>query len=193
MELKNNKIFALDKISSELDIFVLKFLRILEKYTEYVVISGYVSILLGRSRATEDVDIFIKPIKRELFSEFYKDLIKNGFWCVNCEDEGEIFSYLEDSLAIRFAEANTYAPNFEVKYPKDDLDEETFSNYLIVVLKIGEIKISSLERQIAFKRYYLASDKDADDALHIEELFKDKIDYKKINKYRELIKLKRKL
>ena len=87
----------------------------------------------------------------------------------------------------------TYAPNFEIKYPKDELDEETFTNFLTVVLKIGEIKISSLERQIAFKRYYLTGDKDTEDALHIEELFKNHIDYNKVNKYKELIKLKRKV
>lgn len=193
MELKGNKIFVLEKIPSELDKFVIRFLRVLEKYTDYVVISGYVSILLGRSRATEDIDIFIKPMNRQFFSKFYDELIKNDFWCINSENEEDLFSYLNESLAIRFAEKNTYAPNFEVKYPKDDLDEETFSNYLTVILKIGEIKISSLERQIAFKKYYLASDKDVQDALHIEELFKEKIDYNKVNKYRELIKLKRKL
>ncbi|MDO8459623.1 MAG: nucleotidyltransferase [Nanoarchaeota archaeon] len=193
MRLEDNKIFALDKIPSELDIFVVKFLKILEKYVDYVIISGYVSILLGRTRATEDIDVFIKPMKKETFSEFYKELVKKDFWCLNGESEKEILSYLEDGLAIRFAESGNYAPNFEIKYPKDDLDQETFGNYLTVVLKIGEIRISSLERQIAFKKYYLASDKDVEDALHIEELFKGKIDLEKVNKYRELIKLRRNL
>lgn len=191
MELKDNKIIAMEKIPSELDKFAIKFLKILEKYTEYIVMAGYVSILLGRSRSTEDIDVFIKTMSREVFSGLYKDLKDNGFWCVNTESEDEIYIYLKDGLAVRFAEVGSFSPNFEVKYPKDDLDEESFSNYLIVVLKIGEIKISSLERQIAFKRYYLASDKDVEDALHIEELFKEEIDYNKVNKYRELIKLRR--
>ena len=193
MELKDNKIIAIEKIPSEIDKFALRFLKILEKYTKYVVILGYVSILLGRSRATEDIDVFIKPLNLGAFSQLYKELNNNGFWCINAEKEEEIYDYLKNDLAVRFSEINTYSPNFEIKYPKDDLDEETFSNYLTVILKIGKIKISSLERQIAFKKYYLKSDKDIEDALHIEELFKDKIDYDKVNKYRALIKLKRKL
>ena len=51
----------------------------------------------------------------------------------------------------------------------------------------GKIIISCLERNIAFKKYFLKSDKDNEDANHLEELFRDKLDYGKINKIRELI------
>jgi hypothetical protein len=40
---------------------------------------------------------------------------------------------------------------------------------------------------MAFKRYYLESEKDIEDAVHIEEVFKEKIDYEKINKLKEII------
>ena len=52
----------LDKIINELDKFVFKFIKILKKHTDYVIVSGYVAILLGRSRTTEDIDVFIKEI-----------------------------------------------------------------------------------------------------------------------------------
>lgn len=181
------KEILLDRIPSELDKFAVEFLRILEKYAEYVVISGYVSILLGRTRSTEDIDVFIKPISEEKFAELYSELKSNNFWCLNSETTKEVFSYLTDHLAIRFAKVKTYAPNFEVKFPKDGLDREVFDDFITVKLKIGEIKISSLERHIAFKNYYLGSRKDEEDALHIEELFKDKLDFNKINKYKRLI------
>lgn len=177
----------LDRELSNLDKFVLKFLRIIEKHVDYVIISGYISIVLGRARATEDVDVFIKRISYEKFSEIYRDLKKNGFWCINAESEREIFSYLEDCLAVRFARKGQSVPNFEVKFPKRDADEGTFQDFLTVILPNGKIKISSLERQIAFKRYYLSSEKDIEDALHIEEAFKGKIDYNKINKLKEAI------
>ena len=48
-----------NKSLNDLDRFVLDFLKIMEKYTNYVLVSGYVSILLGRSRASEDVDILV--------------------------------------------------------------------------------------------------------------------------------------
>jgi predicted nucleotidyltransferase len=186
MELVNNNII-LKRIPSELDKFAVEFLKILEKYSDYVVISGYVSILLGRTRSTEDIDVFIRPITKDVFSKMYEELKENNYWCLNAESLDEIFSYLTDSLAVRFAKKETYAPNFEVKFPKDELDNEVFDDFITVEISIGKIKISSLERHIAFKNYYLGSRKDEEDALHVEELFKDNIDFDKVNKYRYLI------
>lgn len=187
--LPEKKEIILDRELNDLDIFALKFLKILEKYTDYVVISGYVSIVLGRARATEDIDVFIKPLPKEKFSKLYNELKENGFWCLNADSEEEIFSYLTDKLAIRFAEVNKSIPNFEIKFPKDSLNEEAFNDSLSVIFPKGKIKISSLEMQIAFKKFYLCSDKDLDDAAHIENLFKDKLDTNKINKYKAQIKL----
>lgn len=191
MEFKKGEI-KLERELSELDKFAIDFLSILEKYTDYVVISGYVAILLGRTRATDDIDVFIKPISKEKFSHLYDELKRKGFWCLNAEDESELYSFLEDKLAIRFARQGLATPNFEIKFPKDKLDEQTFENPITVVTQQGKIIISDLERQIAFKRHYLQSNKDKEDALHVEELFKDKIDYTKINKYKELIKRRKK-
>lgn len=177
----------LNRKLSKLDELVVKFVSIVEKYVDYVIMSGYVSILLGRSRATEDVDLFIQKISFEKFSEIYADLKQNGFWCLNAEKAEEIFEYLKDGLAVRFSIKNTQIPNFEIKFPKTNLDKETFDDFVTVVLPDNKLKISSLERQIAFKRYFLKSDKDIEDALHIEELFKENLDYDKINKLKNLI------
>lgn len=191
MEFKEREI-KLDRELSELDKFAIELLSILEKYAPYVIISGYVSILLGRTRATDDIDVFIKKISKDKFSKLYTELKEKGFWCLNAEDETELYSFLEDKLAIRFAKQGLATPNFEIKFPKDKLDEQAFENTITVVTKQGKIIISELERQIAFKRYYLQSDKDKEDALHVEELFKYKIDYAKIDKYKELIERRRK-
>ena len=181
------KEIILNRNISNLDKFALDFTQILEKYTDYVIISGYVAILLGRGRATEDIDIFIKPISKEAFSNFHKELRDNNFWCLNAEDDNEIYAYLKDGLAVRFSRKNNPMPNFEVKFPKREVDQETFNDFITVKLPKGSLKISSLERQIAFKRYYLESEKDVEDALHIEEIFRAKLDYEKINKLKEII------
>ena len=68
---KEKKEIITDRELSNLDKLVLKFIKILEKHVDYVIISGYVSILLGRSRATEDVDVFINKIHINVFSKFY--------------------------------------------------------------------------------------------------------------------------
>ncbi len=184
---KEKKEIKLDRELSKLDKFALKFTKILEKYVGYVIISGYISILLGRARATEDIDIFIRRISEEKFLGLYKELGAEGFWCINAESVTEIFSYLEDGLAIRFSLEGKPIPNFEIKFPKNQVDEETFQDFITVILPQGKLRISSLERQIAFKRYFLKSDKDIEDAQHIEEIFKEHLDYDKINKLKERI------
>jgi len=182
----DKKELKLNRELSNLDKLVLRFIKIVEKYAEYVIISGYVSILLGRSRATEDVDLFIRPISFDKFSQLYEELKKRGFWCLNAEKPMEVFSYIRDGLAVRFAEVGKSIPNFEVKFNKEN--DNPFEDSINVILLSGEIlRISSLERQIAFKRYYLCSDKDMEDALHVEEIFKEKLDYNRINKMKETI------
>ena len=187
---KEKKEIILDKELNNLDIFALKFLNIVSSYVDYVVIAGYVSILLGRTRTTEDIDVFIKRITKETFFKMYQDLENKGFWCLNTDNMERAFDYLETHHAIRFAKDGYSIPNFEVKFPKDKLDEDAFEDSINVILPKGNIIISCLERNIAFKRYFLKSDKDNEDASHLEELFHDKLDYGKINKIRELIILR---
>lgn len=184
---KDKKEIILDKETSNLDKFVMNFIKILEKHVDYVIISGYVSILLGRTRATEDVDVYIKKIDKNKFFALYKELLENGFECINAEEPETVFLYLNDGYAIRFYK-KIPVPNFEVKFPREKIDEETFDDFLIIKTPEGNLKISSLERQIAFKKYFLSSDKDIEDARHIEKVFKDDIDYHKVNKFQNMIK-----
>jgi len=178
MEFINNTI-KLDKELNELDKFVIKFIKVLEKHSDYVIISGYVSILLGRSRATEDIDIFIE--------ELDKEVKKANFWCLNTEDEKEIYDYLKNNLGVRFAKSKETIPNMEVKFALKKSQKESFKDRIKVIIGKEDLKISSLERQIAFKKYCLKSDKDMEDARHLEKLFKDKLSYDKIRKYKKLI------
>ena len=183
----NDRKLKLEKPLSDLDVLVLRFITILEKHVDYVIISGYVAILLGRSRGTEDVDLFIKPVTKEQFFELYHALQQQGFWCLNADSDDEVYSYIQDGLAIRFAEKGQTIPNFEVKIARKMEDVLVFIDYIEVETSGGILKISSLERQIAFKKYVLKSDKDFEDAAHLEELFKDKLDYHKIKEYQRLL------
>jgi hypothetical protein len=62
MKFIDKKTIEIDRELSELDQFTLGFIRILEKHTNYVLVSSYVSILLKRSRASEYVDIIVPKI-----------------------------------------------------------------------------------------------------------------------------------
>ncbi|KUK61362.1 MAG: Uncharacterized protein XD82_1152 [Methanoculleus marisnigri] len=46
------------KVVTTLDRFVASVTDIIERYTGYVFVSGYVAILFGRARGTEDIDLF---------------------------------------------------------------------------------------------------------------------------------------
>lgn len=177
----------LDKILNELDVYVLDFIKILEKHIKYVIVSGYVSILFGRSRGTEDIDIFIESTSKEKLKIFYRELEDSGYWCLNVDDINEIYEYLSNGTAVRFAKKGETIPNFEIKFALKGRDKETLQDVVIVSTKQGNLRISSLERQIAFKRYYLKSDKDMEDALHIEEIFKSNLDYDKIKKIGKML------
>lgn len=187
MKFIDDKTIELGRELNDLDLFVLKFINVLKKYTGYVIISGYVSILLGRSRGTEDVDLFMKPLDKEKFIKLYHELKESGFWCLNAESDNEVYSYLEEGIAVRFANKGETIPNIEVKFARKLLDLEVFTDFITVKTEKGIIKISSLERQIAFKRYYLCSDKDLEDAKHLEETFKEQIDREKIKNYKVLL------
>ncbi len=187
MKFIDKRTIQLDKAANDLDKLVIRFIKILKKHTDYVIVSGYVAILLGRSRTTEDVDIFVKEMEKEKFREFYDDLQSNGFWCLNGEDADELYNYLKEGIALRFALENQTIPNFEVKFARKMLDRESFNDALTIITTLGQVKISSLERQIAFKKYFLKSDKDLEDASHIEKIFKDGIDNKRIYEYKRMI------
>lgn len=164
------------RILSELDEFVIKFTKILEKYTDYVIVSGYVSIVLGRSRATEDVDLLIPKMQKEKFVELFNFLLNNGYECANTSIPEEAFSMLND-FAIRFYEEKKPIPNIEFKQIKTDLDKYSFENRIRLRLPNYILFLSPLELQIAYKLYLSSEkfDKDIEDARHIYKMFKGNI------------------
>ena len=178
MELEfDGRTIKFERELSPLDRLVLKFVKILDNAAvDYVIISGYIAILFGRSRNTEDVDLFIEKMPFEKFLRLWKELYNAGFECINTPEPKEAYeNYLSDGLAIRFATRGEVIPNFEVKFPKTDLNQYSLRNKIIVELNGERLSTSKMELQIAFK-LYLGSDKDIEDAIHIWEIFKGRLD-----------------
>jgi len=67
MELKyiSGGIVIENKVFTALDEFVLDFMKLLEEYADYVIVSGYVVILFGRARGTEDIDTIIRYMDKD--------------------------------------------------------------------------------------------------------------------------------
>lgn len=188
MKFINKKIIQIDRELSDLDKFTLNFVKTLEKYANYVLVSGYVSILLGRARVSEDVDVIIDKIDFPTFQALYKELKKNNYYCLNAEKDSTIYNYLSDKLAVRFAKKDKTIPNVELKWVKHKFDKLALEDKVDVKLIEGDLKISHLELQIAFKEEVLKSPKDLDDADHIKEVAKEYLDNKLIQKYKEMLR-----
>lgn len=188
MEFSKGKIIF-DRELSDLDNFVIDFVDILNSVKiKYVIVSGYVSILFGRSRATEDIDIFIEPLSRTKFEEFMARIEEEGMWALNSSEKEELSSMLSDGLAIRIAERGKAIPNFEIKFPKKDTDFLSLNNPIKVVIKDNEILISPIEIQLAYK-LYLGSEKDIEDAVHIYQIFKENLDRNLLNSMIQKLKV----
>jgi hypothetical protein len=173
-ELTGNKL-KFERELSELDELVLNFVAMLDEIgIRYVIISGYVAILFGRSRTTEDVDVFIEKIDFETFGRFFDETERNGYWLLNGDGKEDAFDTLNGLLAVRIAKKDEAVPNFEIKFPRKETDFFSLNKPLEVIINNKHLNISPFEVQIPFK-IWLGSDKDIEDAAHIYELFKDKL------------------
>ncbi|MBI5636148.1 nucleotidyltransferase [Candidatus Micrarchaeota archaeon] len=173
---KKGTIFFQKELSA-LDKLVLEFAGTLKAAKiDYVIISGYVAILFGRSRETEDVDLFVEEMPLEKFLAFWNALYEAGFECINESNPSDAYGdYLKEKLAPRFAPKGKIIPNFEVKFPKTAYNNYALKNKVKVALNQQEINISEIELQIAFK-LKLGSEKDFEDARHLYNVFKDSLD-----------------
>jgi len=172
-----NTIVIENKVINALDEFVLKFVSILKEFTDYVIVSGYIAILFGRSRGTEDIDTIIRPIDFDKFKSFYLKLGQCGYYVINPGNLNDLYEMLEEGLRIRIAIEGTVIPNIELKFVRDDFERFAIENRIMVVLNNEQLHISPMELQIPYK-LYLGSDKDIEDAVYLWEIFKDKVDLK---------------
>lgn len=174
---------------STLDRLVIEFLDVLESSgVKYVIVSGYLAILTGRSRTTEDIDIIIEELSGEGVEELTESLERNGYWCINADLE-DVHDLLASGIAARFAREGEMVPNFETKFPKSALDRIALRESMRAELGDASIPIVPLEQQIAYK-LYLGADKDLEDALHLYELFGEKLDEGDLNRYLEKLEVK---
>lgn len=188
IEYSANKI-KLDKELNSLDEFVLDFLEVLNDLKiKYVIISGYVAILFGRSRSSEDIDIFIEELGFEEFSKLWDGLIHN-FECVITDNKKDAYyEYLLKHTAIRFSYKKEFIPNMELKFPKVELEEWVLDSRLEVELNNQQVYISPIEFQIAFK-LFLESEKDIEDAKYLYDVLKEYLDMQMLKDFNQKFKV----
>ncbi|MBI4895092.1 MAG: hypothetical protein HY831_01230 [Candidatus Aenigmarchaeota archaeon] len=174
-------VFSKDKIVfnrvlSELDKFVIDFVKVLNKCNiKYVIVSGYVSIVFGRSRQTEDVDMLVAEVPYEEFEDLWDEITKE-FECMNTDNPKDAYeNYLKEGSAIRFYRKDNPFPNMEFKFAKEKDDFYSINNSIRLLISGNELEISPIEFHIAYK-FYLGSEKDFEDAKFVFNIFRKNID-----------------
>ncbi len=187
-ELKNDTII-INRELTELDKFVRDFLRVLIKYSDYLIVSGFVSISSGRTRGTEDVDIISPVMEKSKFVSFFEDIKKSNFWCYQSDDAEESYEYIKDFQSIRFARIGEIFPNIEF-IPFDSTKKAKFFEFTHpqkIEIKDFEFKIPQLEFEILYKEIVLAGKKDMDDAKHLRTFFSSILRKEKFKEYKPII------
>lgn len=165
------------------------FCRIVEKHGKYIIVSGFLAIATGRSRATQNIDMILERISKQKFSDLHSDLVKQGFSCIQSDDPCELYEYyLKENGSIRYIFNKQMLPEMEVKFAKDALDDSQIKTRIKIPLTGVDVWFSTVEMSIAFKEEYLKSEKDMEDAKHLRIVFQEQINERRINDIKQLIK-----
>jgi hypothetical protein len=171
-----------------LDNFCIAFCDIVSKHTPYIIVSGFVAISLGRTRATEDIDMILPKIPKQTFLELHQDLITNGFVCVQSDNPNNIYDdYLIEHSSIRYTYENQPLPEMEIKLSKDELDDYQLRTKTKLPLSGLDIWFSNINVNIAFKEHLLKSEKDLKDAEHLRKVHPELINKEEIIRVKKLI------
>jgi hypothetical protein len=76
----------------------------------------------------------------------------------------------------------------EIKFAKDVLDDYQLKTRIKLELTGLDVWFSSINMNVAFKEYYLKSDKDIEDARHLRLVYPELINENEIKKIKKLIK-----
>ena len=171
-----------------LEKFTEDFVRVVEKQVKYIIVSGFVAILHGRSRGTEDIDIILERMPLERFTRLHESLLKAGFVCIQSQKAAEVYDYLKDNLSVRYVKKGTFVPQMEVKFAKDKLGDYQIKNRVKLPLTGTDFYFPNIESAIAFKEELLKSKKDLKDARHLRLIYGGKVNEAEVDKVKKEIR-----
>ena len=173
---------VIDKPPSDLDRLMLEVGDVLDAVgIEYSVVSGYVAVLFGPSRATEDIDVITERFDEETADGLAKRLREAGYWC-SAMLLDDLHETLADGLPARVAEEGHRVPNVELKFASDESDRISLDNAISVRLGGETLRVGSLEFQIAYK-LDMGAQKDYEDALYLHEVAEPSLNETALERY----------
>ena len=172
IELRNGTL-VVDREPNLLDELAIGFSRILDRVgIEHVYVAGYVSILAGRARSTQDVDVIIEEIDEATANELGAALADVGFWGALPLDS--MYEMLENGDTVWIAPEDQVTPHLDVTFARDQFDRASLNNAISARIGNVTIPIGPLELQIAYK-LYLGAEKDLEDAVHLHTIFEESL------------------
>jgi hypothetical protein len=181
IELRNRTLIV-EREPNQLDELAIRFSEILGQFDiKHVYIAGYVSILAGRARATEDVDVLIEGIDEETAVELAETLGEMGFWGP-AMPLTSMYEMLDNGDNIWVAPEDQITPHLEVKFARDEFDRASLENPITARIGDETISIGPLELQIAYK-LHLNAQKDIEDAVHLCTLFEESLSVSRLEEW----------
>ena len=186
-----NNVIIINRELTGLDRFVRSFLDVLKKHSDYLIVSGFVSIAAGRARGTEDVDVLVPVMGRSGFKALFQDLQDQDFWCYQGGGWEKAYDYVEKMISIRFAKKGEMFPNVEFIPINEEKKTKffEFSHPQKMRVEDFEFKVPPIEFEILYKELVLRSPKDVADARHLRTLFSDILSEENFKKFDLIVRL----
>jgi hypothetical protein len=170
---------VVERDPNRLDDLAIAFSAILDEFDiDHVYVAGYVSILAGRARSTEDVDVLIERIDEATVDDLVAALQARDYWgpAMPLSSAAETLSH-GDPLWVAPAEQVT--PHLEVKTVSDEFDRASLTDAIPARIGDSTIPIGPLELQIAYK-LSLGARTDMEDAAHLYSLFEKSLSVERL-------------
>lgn len=181
IELRNGTL-VVEREPNQLDELAIGFTKVFDQFDiQHVYIAGYVSILAGRARSTEDVDVLIERIDEKTADELAATLDEAGFWGP-AMPLTSMYEMLDTGDNIWVAPEDQITPHLEVKFARDEFDRASLDNAITARIGDEPVSIGPLELQIAYK-LYLGAQKDIEDAVHLYTLFEESLSVSRLEEW----------
>lgn len=162
---------VVERAPNELDRLAITFTEILDDLDiRHVYVAGYVAVLTGRARATQDVDVLLEPLDEAEIDRLVDLLEDHGMWgpAMPLADMYEMAS----EANIWIAPEGQVIPHIEAKFVQDESGYAALEDPLTARIDGAAVPVGPIELEIAYK-LYLGSQKDFEDALHLFTLFEE--------------------
>ncbi len=177
-----NEILIVERKPNRLDELAIEFSKILDQFDiKHVYVAGYVSILAGRARSTEDIDVIIERTDEETLADLAVTLDEQGFWGP-AMPLSTMYEMLDEGDNVWVAPDEQITPHLEVKFARDEFDRASLQNALAAQIGGDVIPIGQLELQIAYK-LHLGAQTDVEDAVHLYTLFEESLSVSRLEEW----------